>query len=210
MATPKAKTPAAPGEPTASSLPSSSKVLGLVAADAGGMLACEMCRRRFFGENIPFPDCWYCGAHPSGHHGRCCAWKPKGSKDSDGEDTVRGKGKGKSKDKTRARGKRERDSDGPLAGGACQPCPLWTGFPVRRPCGSACEHHLTNGPHRGYCTHLVLTPEGSDSNDERVGCAPPRARGHGGSASFIAGSPAALCGAPDKEAPEEEYPLTDD
>ena len=36
---------------------------------------CEYCREPC--HPFPYPDCWYCKAAPSYHHGRCCPEKPK-------------------------------------------------------------------------------------------------------------------------------------
>ena len=33
---------------------------------------CTYCRRCYGGEVIPFQLCWFCGAKPASHHGRCC------------------------------------------------------------------------------------------------------------------------------------------
>jgi hypothetical protein len=33
---------------------------------------CEVCMHCCRGEMLPFGRCWFCGANPSWHHGRCC------------------------------------------------------------------------------------------------------------------------------------------
>jgi hypothetical protein len=33
---------------------------------------CEVCMHCCRGERLPFGRCWFCGANPSWHHGRCC------------------------------------------------------------------------------------------------------------------------------------------
>ena len=41
------------------------------------LAVCEFCRRRFPPERFPFHACFYCGASPSWHHGRCCPQRPR-------------------------------------------------------------------------------------------------------------------------------------
>jgi hypothetical protein len=42
---------------------------------------CEYCGWWHPTSPFPFPNCWYCGAQPSYHHGRCCPRRPRGELD---------------------------------------------------------------------------------------------------------------------------------
>ena len=46
------------------------------------MMMCEYCEKSAGRESLPFPDCNYCSASPSYHHGRCCPHEPSFQKDS--------------------------------------------------------------------------------------------------------------------------------
>jgi hypothetical protein len=62
--------------------------------------SCEICGRY---STVPYPECWYCHAAPSWHHGRCCLQK------SDVLDAL--------DDATRSRSRSRR-------GGSCKPLPM--------------------------------------------------------------------------------------
>ena len=66
--------------PSGSSAPTQGRMTSFLEAKAALGLVCEVCLQRRFGEPQPFEFeyCWYCGAQPSHHHGRCCpAWQPR-------------------------------------------------------------------------------------------------------------------------------------
>ena len=56
------------GMPSASARSSAGKQLDI----------CKYCQRGYRGKVIPFHLCWFCGASPAWHHGRCCRLAPLG------------------------------------------------------------------------------------------------------------------------------------
>ena len=210
--------PAAPGTPTPSSSPNSSKVLGLVARPQAEPVPGPYGQD----EQCPRPCASLaCRAVPSRCEGRCsrphghrgphfCTVRrpPPPAADTyvSRRDARRGGG-GFTVGSARRRRAGEINATKPDE--ECEAC---GSFPLHRcrHCGKTictwCTANRGTPPWNCRCAvpHRPFPP--------RRGVPPPRAIAgrHGGSASFIAGSPAAPCGAPDKEAPEEEYLLTDD
>ena len=69
------------GMPSASARSSAGKQLEI----------CQYCQRVYRGEVIPFHLCWFCGASPAWHHGRCCRlapWGPSHREHVEASDTI--------------------------------------------------------------------------------------------------------------------------